>query len=204
MMHHRAVFNALISGGFWIHITTVSQLCCCRSAAWIIHADTNIMVLIGPTILACEPTLLASGLVCCSSTPVNTHTPKHHHFLSVYAANWWIFDSASSSVSVWVCPDMWKCMHLCVCVCVRPNGKEISFCIFAFSAQVLLECLEGRMVGFAGEVGWVLKQAKAFALPFKDNQLSWPALPPCGGSTSPRERARRLRHMSQCLEVTGH
>lgn len=62
------------------------------------------------------------------------------------------------------------------CVC-NPNGKDISFCnlsscIFAFSAQVLLECLEGRMVGFAGVVGWVLKQAKAFVLPFKDNQLS--------------------------------
>ncbi len=44
--------------------------------------------------------------------------------------------------------------------------------IFAFSAQVLLECDEGRTVGFAGEVGWVLKQVKAFALPFKDNKLT--------------------------------
>uniref|UniRef100_A0A673GLY6 E3 ubiquitin-protein ligase RNF130-like n=2 Tax=Sinocyclocheilus rhinocerous TaxID=307959 RepID=A0A673GLY6_9TELE len=41
------------------------------------------MVLIGPTILACGPTLLAFGLVCCSSTPVNTHTHLNTIIISV-------------------------------------------------------------------------------------------------------------------------
>lgn len=62
---------------------------------------------------------------------------------------------------------------MCVILMVKRVLSTTSLlAFFVFSAEVLLECLEGRMVGFAGEVGLVLKQAKAFVLPFKDNQLS--------------------------------
>lgn len=110
-------FYGLISGDVWIHIATLSQYLSCRSFAWIIHADANIMV-IGPTILVCGPILLASP------PSKHTHTPKHQHYSSVDAENWCIFDFASSSLSV----------SVPVCVC-DPNGKEISFynhssCIF--------------------------------------------------------------------------
>lgn len=75
-----------------------------------------------------------------------------------------------------LCERAQICESACI-VCVwNPDGKEISFCIllsciFVLNTQVLLECLEGRMVGFAGEVVWVPEQAKAFVLPFK-GQLS--------------------------------
>lgn len=52
---------------------------------------------------------------------------------------------------------------MCVILMVKRVLSTTSLlAFFVFSAEVLLECLEGRIVGFAGEVGLVLKQAKAF------------------------------------------
>lgn len=138
------------------------------------------MVLRGTTILACGTTLFASGIVLLLLHPskhTHTHTHLNTNIISVLLLQ--TDEYLILLPPLCLCERAQICESACivfVCVC-DPEGKEMYFCIllswiFALSTQVFLECLEGRMVGFAGEVGWMLEQAKAVVLPFKDNQLS--------------------------------